>query len=175
MKTLIAYYSKRGENWFDGKKTFLEKGNCEIVSQYLKEITGGTLFEIKMKHPYSENYDKCCEEAKIDCDRNTRPEIVDFELDMDDFKDIYLVYPIYWSTCPMAVLTFLKRYDLSNKNLYLVSTHEGSGLGASVSMIKEETKAKIINTLPLVGTLSSKTHNRLVRFVEENEVLRQNR
>ena len=54
MKTAIVYYSRRGGNWFDGKVVQLEVGNTELLSSYLKEVTGGDLFSLQMKHPYSD-------------------------------------------------------------------------------------------------------------------------
>lgn len=170
MKTAIVYYSKKGENWFDGKKQFLEKGNCEVISEYLQKLTQGDRFEIQMVHPYSESYDDCCKQAHQDLEANNHPEIQPLSQSLDDYERIYLVYPIYWSTCPMAVLSFLDKYDCNKKEVFLISTHEGSGLGYSVYSIEKEGKFKAKNCLPIPGTLASRSYNRLKRFVlDEND------
>ena len=38
-------------------------------------------------------------------------------------------YPNYWGTMPMAVYTFLERYDLTGKTVHPFCTHEGNGAG----------------------------------------------
>ena len=48
--------------------------------------------------------------------------------DLDAYDEIYLGYPNYWGTMPMAVYTFLENYDLSGKTIHPFCTHEGSGL-----------------------------------------------
>ena len=167
MKTLILYYSKAGENWFDGEKKFLEKGNTQICAEFIKECTGGDMLPLIMKHPYSDDYDQCCEEARIAQQKNDKPELVNLPESIDEYDTIYLCYPIYWSMAPMAVLSFLEKYDFANKKIYPLSTHEGSGLGASVSTIRFKAKgAEVLDPLPIPGTLASKSHNRIKNWVE---------
>ena len=47
---------------------------------------------------------------------------------LDTYDEIYLGYPNYWGTMPMAVYTFLERYDFTGKTIHPFCTHEGSGL-----------------------------------------------
>ena len=49
---------------------------------------------------------------------------------------IYLGYPNYWNTMPMAVFTFLEQYDFTGKVIRPFCTHEGSGMGSSETDIK---------------------------------------
>lgn len=51
---------------------------------------------------------------------------------------IFLGYPNWWGTMPMAVFTFLKEYYLSGKTIVPFCTHEGSGLGRSISDIQKK-------------------------------------
>ena len=37
--------------------------------------------------------------------------------DLDAYDEIYLGYPNYWGTMPMAVYTFLEHYDLTGKTI----------------------------------------------------------
>lgn len=50
---------------------------------------------------------------------------------------IFVGYPNWWGTMPMAVFTFLEEYNLSGKTIIPFCTHEGSGLGRSVTDIKK--------------------------------------
>lgn len=37
--------------------------------------------------------------------------------DLDIYDEIYLGYPNYWNTMPMAVYTFLEQYDFTSKTI----------------------------------------------------------
>lgn len=51
--------------------------------------------------------------------------------DMAAYGTVFVGYPDWWSTMPMAVFTFLEQYDFSGKKIIPFCTHEGSGLGRS--------------------------------------------
>ncbi len=50
---------------------------------------------------------------------------------MDSYDVIYIGYPNWYGTMPMAVFAFLEAYDFSGKTIVPFCTHEGSGLGGS--------------------------------------------
>ncbi len=172
MKTLIVYYSKDKENWINGKKGYLEKGNSRIVAEILSSLLpDSTLREIKMKNPYHDEYDLCVKEAYQDQKENRRPEILFDESDFDSYKRIILCYPIYWETCPMPVLTFAKKHDFTTKEVYLLSTHEGSGLGSSPSDIQKENKTiQVRASMPIIGSLVMTSRDDLSCFLERNGI-----
>lgn len=167
MKTLIVFYSKDGENWYDGKKTFLKEGNGRIISSYLKElIPDADTFEIKMKNPYSMDYDICVKEAYEDQKNHVLPEILNPDFDISGYERIFLVYPIYWESCPQAVLSFVSHHDFKNKEVILISSHEGSGLGSSVYDIQETGKnLHIKKALPIAGSLARESKDTLQKFL----------
>ena len=138
-KTLIVYFSRRGENYVNGSVKSLTIGNTEVVADMIKAATGGDMFYLEPISEYHENYYKCIEEAKIDLSSGARPE---YKLDgapisLESYEMIYLGYPNYWGTMPMHVYTFLESYDFEGKIIKPFCTHEGSGLGTSVSEIKK--------------------------------------
>jgi flavodoxin len=75
--------------------------------------------------------------AKKELNNNARPELSNHVQNMDSYNVIFLGYPNWWGTMPMAVFTFLEEYDFSGKNIIPFCTHEGSGLGHSESDIKK--------------------------------------
>ena len=60
--------------------------------------------------------------------------------DLDGYDEIYLGYPNYWGTMPMAVYTFLEHYDFAGKTIHPFCTHEGSGLSDTVKDIRKAAK-----------------------------------
>lgn len=114
-KTLIAFFSRADENYFGGAMRYVKVGNTEIVAGLMKELIEADTFKIEMKNPYSPVYMTCIDEAKKDKQNNARPELATYLESIDDYDTIVLGYPNYWGTIPMAVATFLERYDFTGK------------------------------------------------------------
>lgn len=168
MRTLIVYYSRAHQNWVDGEVRNLEKGNTEILAEYLQEATDGNLFPLVMKHPYSEDYETCVRQAQNDQAAGKEQELVSYP-DLSSYDAIYLGYPIYWEDLPSPIVSFLKHYDWSDKIIYPFSTHEGSGLGATVSHIRELAKgASVLDPLPVPGSLVKRARNRIRNWADRH-------
>ena len=56
---------------------------------------------------------------------------------MDDYDVIFLGYPNWWYSCPMALISFLEEQDFSGKQVYLFCSHGTGGLANSVEDITE--------------------------------------
>lgn len=134
---LIAFYSRADENYVNGLIKTLQVGNTEVAAGIIKELTGADLFKIEQVQPYAKNYNECIEQARADQRSNARPELKKYPGNIDGYDEIYLGFPNYWSTMPMAVFTFLEHFDFSGKVIKPFCTHEGSGMGSSVSDIKK--------------------------------------
>lgn len=143
-KILIAYYSRAGENYFGGSLKVIDKGNTETAAEILAGLTGGELFKIEQKTPYSDGYNECIKQAKSDQQQALRPELVNYPDSIDKYDTIFLGYPNYWGTMPMAVFTFLERFDFSGKVIKPFCTHEGSGLGGSESDVRKSAPAAVV-------------------------------
>jgi len=136
-KKLIAFYSRADENYVDGLIKTLEVGNTEIVANMMKELTGADLFKIEQIVPYAKDYDECIAQAQNDQRQNARPELKKYPENIKEYDVIYLGFPNYWNTLPMAVFTFLEHFDFNGKTMKPFCTHEGSGIGRSIRDIKK--------------------------------------
>ncbi|MBE5040643.1 flavodoxin [Ructibacterium gallinarum] len=136
-KALIAFYSRADENYVNGMIKTLPIGNTEIAAGIIQALTDADLFKIEQLKPYSKDYNECIAQAQADQQRNARPELKKYPKNLDGYEVIYLGYPNYWSTMPMAVFTFLEHFDFSGKIIKPFCTHEGSGLGSSMNDIKK--------------------------------------
>lgn len=130
-KILIAYYSRKGENYLNGSIVNLPVGNTEVAARMILEITGGDLFEICTVKDYPIDYDETTRVAMSEKKSNARPALASHIENMEQYDTILLGYPNWWGTFPMAVFTFLESYDFSGKTILPFCTHEGSGLGSS--------------------------------------------
>jgi len=121
-KILVAYFS-----W---------SGNARTLAGQITQVTGGDLFEIRTVTPYPDNYDECTRVAREEQNRNARPAISGNVANMAQYGTVFLCYPNWWGTLPMAVFTFLEAYDFSGKTIYPLVTHGGSRFGRSLDDIR---------------------------------------
>ena len=170
MAALIAFYSRAGENDFGGAYRRIAVGNTEKAAEMLADLTGGELYKIQQAQPYSEDYQTCIAEAKADLQRKARPEVLDLPEDLDVYDEIYLGYPNYWGTMPMAVYTFLEHCDLTGKTIHPFCTHEGSGLSRTVQDIQKAAPgAAVTKGLALYGSGVDSARAALEQWVREVE------
>lgn len=159
---LIVYYSRKGENYWGGEIRRLEKGNTEIVAEMIQEAVGGDLFEIDTVKPYSADYTTCTQEAQQELRADARPELKEYLDDLEGYDTIFVGYPNWWGTMPMAMFTFLEHYDLTGKRILPFCTNEGSGMGSSESDLRKLcTGAVVERGLAIRGTEAAKSEKKV--------------
>lgn len=144
MAILIAYYSRAGENYFCGAYRKIESGNTARCAQKLAALTGGSLFEIQQEKPYSDNYRECVTQAVQDWKSRARPIVLNLPENLNGYDEIYLGYPNYCGTMPMAVYAFLEHYDFTGKIIHPFCTHEGSGLSRTERDIRDAAPGAVV-------------------------------
>ena len=115
MSNLIVYYSRKGQNYWNGSIKDLKKGNTEIVAEFIQKAVGGDLFEVETVKPYAEDYYACIDEAQKELRANARPEIKSYPENLQSYDVIFVGFPNWWGTMPMAMFTLLEKYDLMGK------------------------------------------------------------
>lgn len=130
-KNLIAFYSRADENYVSGMMKYLDIGNTEVAAGIIEEFIDADMFKIEQMQAYAKNYNTCIAQAQEDQKRDARPKLKAYPDSIDGYDTIYLGFPNYWSTMPMAVFTFLEHFDFSGKTIKPFCTHEGSGMGSS--------------------------------------------
>lgn len=169
MPNLIVYYSRKGENYWPGGLRVLEKGNTERAAEFIRQAVGGDLFEIDTVRPYSARYDRCIQEAKEELLAHARPELKGQPESLDGYDTIFVGYPSWWGTCPMAVFSFLERYDLSGKRIIPFCSNEGSGMGQSERDLAQSCKgAKVLPGLSIRGSETERLERRIAEWAKES-------
>ena len=135
-RSLVVFYSRKGENYAPGGITVLDKGNTAWAAEYIRDAVGADLFEVDTVKPYDADYRACCKEAAQEAASNARPEITGFVENMADYDTLFVCYPNWCGTAPMCIFTFLEHYDLTGKKIVPLCTNEGSGLAHSVADIQ---------------------------------------
>lgn len=168
-KKLIAYYSRKGNNYVSGGIVDLAVGNTEVVAKMIQALIGGDLFHIDTRTAYPEDYTKTTEIAQRELRQNARPVLAQNLSSVDAYSTIFLGYPNWWGTMPMAVFSFLDGHEFSGKTIVPFCTHEGSGMGRSESDIAMSCpKATIIPGLAIRGSVVENSEAELLNWLNEH-------
>lgn len=122
-KILVAYFS--------------HIGNTEKVAQLIQSKTGADIFKIETAAPYPSVYREVTEVAKQEKADNARPALKNKVENMAQYDVVFVGYPIWWYTAPMAVATFADSYDFSGKTVITFCTSGGSPISDSTPDINK--------------------------------------
>ena len=160
-KSLIIYFSRADENYSVGS---IDKGNTEIVAEYVKDLTNADIFKVEPLVPYAKDYQTCIKEAK---ERIGNAPIKETINDISNYEVIYIMSPIYWGTYAPELETAIKDLNFTGKTIRVITTHEGSGLGNVVNDLKRICKGAIIldDALAIVGSQAKESKNRIESWI----------
>lgn len=134
-KILIVYFSRAGENWNVG---YVDRGNTAVMADYIKELTGGDMFEIEPETPYPTDYQEMLQVSNREAETNARPAIKNKLENLDQYDVVFIGSPIWRSNPPMIMRTFYEAYPgLADKTLVAFGTHGGSGISSCPRLIRE--------------------------------------
>ena len=153
-KKLVAYFSASGVT--------------AKVADMLADAVGADIHEIRPKNPYTKadlNWMNKKSRSSIEMnDKTTRPEIVESNIQIDDYDVIFLGFPIWWYVAPTIINTFLEKYDFSGKKIILFATSGGSKFGKTVEELKVSVSAdaeiiegKLLNGRPSITSIKAWT------------------
>ncbi len=145
---LIAYFGRWGNTDFPdgidastsasiviGKDNNLQ-GTTEYVASMIQEYTGGTLHLIQTADTYPADYDAVVDQNHQEQDEGSMPELSTVVENMDQYEIVFIGYPIWATTIPRPVISFIEQYDLSGKIIIPFCTHGGYGSGSSYTEIE---------------------------------------
>lgn len=141
VQSALSHYESvgDGENYSDVDATssasVVAPGNTARMAQWIQEYVGGDLFPIVVTDPYPDNYDECLDRAADEKAENARPELADHLNNIDDYDVVFLGFPNWWYTAPMAVFSFIEEYDFSGKTIVPFCAHGTGGIAGSVQDI----------------------------------------
>lgn len=168
-KTLIIYYSRRGQNYVNGQIESLPKGNTEITAEYIQQAVGADLFEVQTKKHYADDYYQCIDEAKQELLDKVFPELIQILDSVADYDNIVVAGPCWWGTYPMAIFTQLKNLDFVGKKVFPVMSHEGSGLAGSTTALKKYcTGASVGEGLSIHGADTVQSELKIKEWAKRN-------
>lgn len=107
---LIVYYSLQG--------------HTKEVSNIIKDITGGDIFEIELEKPY--NLFTSYTIGVVHTRTGHTPSFKNHLSNLKDYDTIFIGSPIWCFTFAPPITSFLKEYNLENKTIVPFCTHGGN-------------------------------------------------
>ncbi len=133
MRTLITYFSKTGRTK-KAAEQIAEIINCE------------ELYEIKTEKVYPKNYFMTLIAARREFSNNEQPALISEPIkNFDEYERILIGFPVWFWTCPMAILSFLKTYDFSGKSIYPFCTSGSTGCERAKITIEKNCAGKVFD------------------------------
>ncbi|MDC7240390.1 MAG: flavodoxin, partial [Spirochaetales bacterium] len=88
----------------------LPPGNTPRLASWIQDRTGGDLFSIRVVDQYSCYWDEILERASQEKNRRARPELKEGVSNIDDYDVVFLGFPNWWYTIPMAEATYVETH-----------------------------------------------------------------
>ena len=169
VKTLVIYYSRKGENYVNGSIKNLPKGNTEICAEYIKKAVGADIFEIETQKAYSTDYTQCTVEAKEELKNNARPKLIKMLDSVAEYDNIVVAGPCWWGTYPCAVFTQLEALDFNGKKVFPLMPHEGSGIAGAPAALKKYCRGAVVGEgLAIQGGAVAESEAKVAAWAKKN-------
>ncbi|MDD6310912.1 MAG: flavodoxin [Firmicutes bacterium] len=145
-KKLVAYFSASGVT--------------KNVAETAAAAIGADIYEIEPKVLYTKAdldwMDKNSRSSVEMRDKKYRPEMKDTALDVSQYDEILLGFPIWWYVAPTIINTFLEKHDFSGKTITLFATSGGSGFGNTVKELMPSAAGADIKEGKILNHVSKK-------------------
>ena len=130
-KVLVAYFSRAGENYYYGDRTWLEVGNTELVARMIAELVPCDLHRIEAAEPYPDDYDQTVDRNVREQNTDARPAIANPLPTIDQYDTVLLGSGIWNVRAPMIMSTFAESHDFIGKTVHPFTTYAMSGLATT--------------------------------------------
>ncbi|MDU5336719.1 flavodoxin [Enterococcus sp.] len=151
----------------------LTTGNIQSIAEKIESITQSDILRLEVKEPYPEDYEETVARARKEINQETLPELETKLPDLAPYDTIYLGYPVWVTTVPPPIKTFLDETDLTNKTVALFATHAGYGLGDSQERIEEMIPNNtFVDTLAIEDEEVKNADEVVQNWLSENELIK---
>jgi len=136
-RTLLVYFSRAGENYWNGDRRTLDVGNTEVLANVIRYQIDCDVFRIEAVDAYSDRYDPTVALNVEEQNNDARPAIAGNLPDLAGYDTVLLGSPIWNGQPPMIIASFVEAVDLTGKDLRPFVTYAVSGLGSTTSFYRD--------------------------------------
>jgi len=151
-RTLVVYFSR--------------SGNTRVVAGLIHRARSTDLFEIRPASAYPEDYEQTVEQARKETESGYRPPLEATVPAIAGYDTVFLGFPIWGTTVPPVVRSFLSAHDLSGKALIPFITHGGYGPGNSKSVLASDApRARLLDGFVMEMDQERRTMERVTSWL----------
>lgn len=153
-RTLVAFFSRTG--------------NTRVVARQIRRALNADLFEIEPVAAYPEDYEATVSQAQKERDSGYRPPLTALVAEIQSYQTVFLGFPVWGTTTPSVVRSFLTGHDLTGKTLVPFITHGGYGVGSSVAILRQDAPAaRVQNALVMQADQERQTLAQITRWLKQ--------
>lgn len=124
MKNLVVYYSL--------------EGNTKLIAEVIKKELNADIVELMPEKKYPKNGFKKFFLGGKSILFKEKPRLLNKDIDINNYDNIILGTPIWVGTYAPPFNTFIKQYEINNKNIALFACHGGGGANKCFDNFKKE-------------------------------------
>lgn len=125
---LLVFFSRAGENYYEGGRRDLEVGNTAVLAGMIADRVACDVYEIEAADPYPEAYDPTVARNVREQDADARPAIAGDLPDVAGYDVVLLGSPVWNVRAPMIMSTFVEGVDLRGTTVLPFVTYAVSGM-----------------------------------------------
>jgi flavodoxin len=111
------------------------------------------------------------QQARQETDRGYEPPLANSVERMDGYNTLYLGFPIWGTTAPPVIRSFLSAHDLAGKTIVPFITHGGYGLGDSLDvMASHAPQARLVSGLVMERPQERQTIERVTEWLDQLDI-----
>ncbi|HEJ6137425.1 flavodoxin [Pseudomonas aeruginosa] len=153
-RILVAYFSR--------------SGNTRVVAGLIHRARNTDLFEIRPASPYPEDYEQTVEQARKESESGYEPPLEAKVPAIANYDTVFLGFPIWGTTVPPVIRSFLSAHDLSGKTLIPFITHGGYGPGNSQAVLASHApKARLLDGFVMEMDQERRTMERVTSWLRD--------
>ena len=177
-KILVVYFSRVGNTQFKNNVDASTAasiiannnriGTTEYVANVIKNQLNADIRLIETVDKYTDNFDDLVDKNHDEMNKNYYPQIKPLNIDISKYNTVFIGYPVWANNVPMAVLSFIRDYNLSGKTIIPFCTHDGYGAGRSYSSIRNMVKnANVLDGLALDSSNIQSKNNQIINWISK--------
>lgn len=155
-RILVAYLSRTG--------------NTRVVARQIRWAHDAELFEILPASAYPEDYEETVRQATRERASGYQPPLARNVADIAAYDVVFLGFPIWGTSAPATIRSFLSRHDLPGKTLVPFITHGGYGPGDSLAVVAAHApRARVLDPFVLRADQERETLARVTQWMARIE------
>ena len=157
-KVLVLYYS--------------QTNNTKLVAEQIAGMMQADIEAIEAVNPYDGDFDATIQRCLQERQDGVLPEIKPLKSKISKYDVIFIGYPVWFGTYAPPIITFLKDYDLSGKEVVPFCTFGSGGLESSMADMKQaQPNAKIECGFGIRAARLDKVTAEVSVFLKENNFI----